>query len=306
MIGRFLAGLVASLVVCLPVAAQDPTPTPLTLPAGRYGVTTTVGDLERTYLLDIPDSYASAPAEPAPLVIVLHGTGGSGATIAEYAGFEALGERERLIVVYPDGVNANWEDGRPGGSGADDVAFISQLITGLTTALNIDPARIFVLGHSTGGTMAQRLACRLPDQIAAVGAVAAPLPEYLKPECDGSAPVPILLIHGTDDTNFPWRGIPNTFLGARDTRDYWVTHNGCGIASALLALPDTAPDDDTLTIQERFTLCDDNAEVDVYGVYGGGHTYPGHTFPGSALLGPTSMDFDAAETLWAFFVASSE
>jgi polyhydroxybutyrate depolymerase len=233
--------------------------------------------------------------------MVLHGTGGSGATIAEYAGFDALGERERLIVAYPDGLNANWADGRPGGEGGEDVAFIQRLIESLTTALNIDPARVYAFGHSTGGTMAQRLACRLPGQVAAVGAVAAPMPEYLKPECDGSAPVPIVLIQGTDDSNFAWLGIPGTFLGAHATRDYWAAHNGCGIASAQMPLPDSAPADGTLTIREQFTLCNDEAEVDFYGVYGGGHTYPGHTFPGSQLLGPTSMDFDAAETLWAFF-----
>jgi polyhydroxybutyrate depolymerase len=208
-------------------------------------------------------------------------------------------------VVYPDGLNSNWSDGRPGGEGDEDLVFIARVIDALAFALNIDPARVYAFGHSTGGTMAQRLACRLPDRIAAVGAVAAPMPVYLQPECDGSAPVPIVLIHGTDDSNFPWLGIPNTFFGARATQQYWTDHNGCGIASAQTTLPDTAPDDGTLTIVQRFTLCDDGAEVEAYGVFGGGHTYPGHSFPGSQLLGPTSMDFDAAETLWSFFTQHS-
>ena len=301
-----LAIAVLGLAVGAPLFAQDPAPTPITLPAGRYSVKDTVNGVERTYLLDIPESYAAAPDAPAPLVIVLHGTGGNGATIADYAGFDAIGERERVIVVYPDGLNANWSDGRPGGEGDEDLAFIARLIDALSIALNIDSGRVYALGHSTGGTMAQRLACRLPDRIAAVGAVAAPMPVYLQPECDGSAPVPILLIHGTDDTNFPWLGIPNTFLGARATQDYWTNHNACGIASAQTALPDTAPDDGTLTIVQRFTLCDGAAEVDSYGVFGGGHTFPGQSFPGSELLGPTSMDFDAAEALWAFFAQHSQ
>ncbi|MFN8380167.1 MAG: PHB depolymerase family esterase [Anaerolineae bacterium] len=289
----------------MPAAAQEPAPTPLTLPAGRYSVKDTVDGVERTYLLDIPESYVADPTQPAPLVIVLHGTGGTGATIADYAGFDAIGERERLIVVYPDGLNANWADGRPGGDGTEDIAFIGRMIDALSVALNIDPAHVYALGHSTGGTMAERLACTLPDRIAAVGSVAGPMPEYLKPECDGSAPVPILLIQGTDDSNFPWTGVPNTFLGALKTRDYWARHNQCGISSAQTPLPDTSPTDGTLTILEQFTLCTDNAGVDFYGVYGGGHTYPGHTFPGSEFLGGTSMDFDAAEVLWSFFEAHS-
>ncbi|MBL8147606.1 MAG: hypothetical protein JNL34_14595 [Anaerolineae bacterium] len=301
MIVRLLTGLALCLALCLPAAAQEPTPTPLTLPAGRYSVKDTANGVERTYLLDIPESYVAGPSLPAPLVIVLHGTGGAGATIAGYAGFDAIGERERLIVVYPDGLNASWADGRPGGEGTEDVAFISRMIDALSAALTIDPARIYAFGHSTGGTMAQRLACALPGRIAAVGSVAGPMPEYLKPECDGSPPVPILLIQGTDDSNFPWRGIPNTFLGALATRDYWARHNQCGISSAQTPLPDAAPDDGTIAILEQFTLCASSALVDFYGVYGGGHTFPGHPFPGSALIGPTSMDFDAAEVLWSFF-----
>ena len=305
MIIRFLAGLALSLLLGLPVAAQEPVPTPLSLPAGRYSVKDTVDGVERTYLLDIPESYAANPEVPAPLVIVLHGTGGAGVTIAGYAGFDLIGERERLIVVYPDGLNANWADGRPGGEGLEDIAFIGRMIDALSATLQIDSARVYALGHSTGGTMAQRLPCHLPERLAAVASVAGPMPEYLMPECDGSAPVPIVLIQGTDDTNFPWRGIPGTFLGALDTRDYWARHNQCGIASAQTPLPDTAPDDGTLTILERFTLCAASALVDFYGVYGGGHTFPGHPFPGSALIGATSMDFDAAEVLWSFFAAQA-
>jgi len=302
---RFLAIAALALLIALPAAAQDSPPTPLSLPAGRYSVTDTVEGIERAYLLEIPQSYVANPAEPAALVIVLHGTGSAGATIADYAGFDLIGERERVIVAYPDGLGANWSDGRPGGEDDEDIAFINRLIEALTTALNIDRARVYVFGHSTGGTMAQRLACALPGQIAAVGAVAAPMPVYLQAECDGSAPLPILLVQGTDDANFPWLGIRDTFLGALATRDYWVAHNGCGIASAQTPLPDQAPDDGTLTIREHFTLCTDGAEVEFYGVYGGGHTFPGHPHALSALSGRTSLDFDAAEALWAFFAAHS-
>ncbi|HYO87313.1 MAG TPA: alpha/beta fold hydrolase [Candidatus Limnocylindrales bacterium] len=297
-----LAGLLVSLVLCLPAAAQPAQPTPIPLPAGRYGVTDNSSGVERTYLLEIPESYTANPGQPAPLLIVLHGTGGSGSAIAEDAGFDALGERERLIVVYPDALNGQWADGRPGADGPEDVNFISRMLDALSATLSLDPARVYVSGFSSGGTMAQRLACALPERLAAVGTVAAPMPVYLQPECDGSAPVPVLLIQGTDDSNFPWLGIPNTFLGAQATRDYWVQHNGCGIASAQTPLPDSAPDDGTLTIREQFTLCRDEAEVMFLGVYGGGHTYPGHPF----AFGPTSMDFDATEAQWAFFSAHEQ
>ncbi len=298
---RFAAGLLVSLVFCLPATAQNTQPTPVPLPAGRYGVKDTVGGVERNYLLDVPESYAADPSEPAPLVIVLHGTGGNGAGIADYSGFDAVGERERLLVVYPDALDMQWADGRPGKNGVEDVAFVSRMIDALSVTLTIDTDRVYVFGFSSGGTMAQRLACAMPERLAAVGAIAAPVLTFIQPECEGTDAVPIMLIQGTDDNNFLWLGIPSSFLGAHDSRDFWVEHNGCGIASAQTPLPDNAPDDGTLTIRQRFTLCTDDAEVEFLGVYGGGHTFPGHSFPGSFALGPTSADFDASEALWDFF-----
>lgn len=300
---RYVAGLLVSLVFCLPAAAQSAQPTPISLPAGRYGVTDTINGIERTYLLTIPESYAANPEEPASLIIVLHGSGGNGNSIANYSGFAAIAEHERLIVVYPDALEGQWMDGRPGADSSDDVTFINRVIDALSATLTLDPNQVFALGFSSGGTMAQRLACALPERLAAVGAIAAPMPAYLQAECEGTAPIPIMLIQGTDDSNFPWLGIPDTFLGARATRNFWVAHNSCGIASAQTPLPDNAPDDGTLTIREQFSFCAADAEVRFYGVYGGGHAWPGRTFADSFVPGPTSMDFDASEALWSFFSA---
>lgn len=301
MIFRFVAGLLAGLVFCLPAAAQNGQPAPVSLPAGRYGVTDTINGVERTYLLAIPESVAANPEAPAPLIIVLHGTGGSGSSTADEAGFTAIAERERLIVVYPEALDGQWMDGRPGADGPEDVTFITRVIGALGATLALNPDQVFVLGFSSGGTLAQRLACALPEQLAAVGVIAAPMPEYLQAECAGTAPIPIMLIQGTDDSAFPWLGVPGTVLGGRATRDFWVAHNGCGIASAQTPLPDNAPADGTLTIREQFSLCAANAEVRFYGVYGGGHAWPGRAFSGAS--GPAGMDFDASEAMWSFFSA---
>ena len=78
----------------------------------------------------------------------------------------------------------------------DDVAFIGELLDYLEATLCIDPARVYATGISNGSAFAQRLACLMPDRIAAVAAVAA----FVYPVvCDAAPPVPIIAFHGTAD-----------------------------------------------------------------------------------------------------------
>ena len=57
-------------------------------------------------------------------------------------------------------------------SQVDDVAYLDGLITEISAAYNVDPKRIYVVGHSNGGFMAYRMACAKADRIAAVVSVA--------------------------------------------------------------------------------------------------------------------------------------
>ena len=69
--------------------------------------------IERTYHLYIPDSYS--PGKPVPLLIVLHGGGGTGRDMefkTTHEGFDRLADKENFIVVYPDASKRHWNDGR--------------------------------------------------------------------------------------------------------------------------------------------------------------------------------------------------
>src|SRR5689334_13724540 len=63
--------------------------------------TMTVGGLNRTYDVHLPNG--EAPSAPAPLVIVLHGGGGNAANAARMTGMDAKADREGFIVAYPNG-----------------------------------------------------------------------------------------------------------------------------------------------------------------------------------------------------------
>lgn len=267
---------------------------------GGYTARDTINGQERLYRIYIPETYPDATA-PLPLVLMLHGATGTAEGIEAITNFNELADREGFVVVYPEGVDLAWRDDREPNDPIDDVAFIATLIDDMTTRLNIDPARVYATGFSAGGMMAFRLACELQDKITAVGVIATTLPRYLSDNCQNVAPIPILVIHGTNDPIVFWEGSIG-YMSLVETLNFWVERNQCDPAVGVTGELDAVPDDITAVRLIQFNACADGTEVSVYSVLGGGHTYPGHTIiaPGRDL-GTTSQEFDANEALWQFF-----
>lgn len=266
---------------------------------GYYTVQAGSGGVNRRFLLSIPVSYFNG-AGAAPVVFALHGAGGTGAGYETYAGWGQLSEDERIIMVYPDGVDGQWNDGRPGAL-YNDTAFIRGIVDALSEILAINLDRVYATGYSMGGMMSLRLACLLPDYFAGAASIASTMPQYIVQDCDGTAPRPVILLVGTDDHVIPWTGIRNAYMDAMSSATYWSEHNGCQFIGPLDALPDEDAGDGTRVIRQNFTNCEENASVSFYGIFGGGHTVPGSEFPGGFAAGVTSNDISAAEEIWAFF-----
>jgi polyhydroxybutyrate depolymerase len=150
--------------------------------------------------------------------------------------------------------------------------------------------------------MAYRLGCELPSVFAAVGSVASTMPIYLLPSCNNSAPVPVIVFQGTDDGVIPWTGVQGAYLSAAQTVGFWGNHNACTDELTIEMMPDTVstPDDFTLVVRQEVIGC--AADVVVYGVYFGGHTWPGHPL-NAPQLGQTTLDVDATALTWEFFKA---
>ncbi|HNV72206.1 MAG TPA: PHB depolymerase family esterase, partial [Candidatus Ozemobacteraceae bacterium] len=140
------------------------------------------GPLTRTYELFVPKNVVGS--SPVPLLLVLHGGGGTGRGMQylTLGRFNELAEREGFVVAYPDGLKKNWNDGRDvpaseaHASKLDDVGFLKALIQKLQTELSIDPSRIYACGISNGAFMSARLAIEAPDVFAAVALVTGSLP----------------------------------------------------------------------------------------------------------------------------------
>ncbi|MEY4400981.1 MAG: hypothetical protein RL072_846 [Actinomycetota bacterium] len=179
-----------------------------------------------------------------PLIIVLHGFGGSAAAISEYAGFEAVisGSGSGAVVAYPDGIGA--ETGSPqswnaGGccpfamfEAVDDVGFLAQLIDVVEADFSIDSERVWVVGHSNGGMLAYRLACELADKVSAIGVAAGAM---MLDACTPSRAVNVLHLHGELDTVVPSNGgevLGVLFPSARQSIERYAVAASCSPATS--------------------------------------------------------------------------
>lgn len=288
-----------------PEVTPEMTPSAIEFPGpGGYTVSGVVDGFPRLYRIYIPKSYTAD--EPMPVLFVFHGAGGTGASIAAVTDFNTIADAEGFIAVYPDGINHIWNDGRPPDpvlGPVDDIGFVTLMLETIKESLNVDSTRIYATGYSAGGMFSYRLGCDLPDDFAAVASVASTFPEYLAENCQDSPPMPLLVIQGTDDPIVPWIGYRNGYLSALRTLDYWGRHNGCEAIVDLTIQDDTDPDDGTRVMLEGRGDCTSDADVMLYGIYYGGHTWPSHPLEASFDLGRTSMDIDASRVIWDFFAA---
>jgi polyhydroxybutyrate depolymerase len=269
---------------------------------------------ERRYYVHVPPGLDAQ--QPTPLVIALHGGGATAKSIIEGSKLSAIADREKFVVVYPESVNRQWNNGSKGGSlkvrhgNADDVRFISELIDLVASERNIDPRRIFATGMSMGAMMCYRLACELSNRIAAISPVAGPLPVELK-GCKPSRPVPVMAIHGTDDPIVPYAGGSygglrrklGDVLSAEDTVHMFARLNGCSDKPTLADPVDRKPDDGTRVIKRTYAECREGASVELLTVEGGGHVWPrGKQYLPSQLVGRVTQEIGSG-AIWEFFKA---
>jgi polyhydroxybutyrate depolymerase len=264
------------------------------------------GGHERCYALYVPASYD--PERPAPLVVSQHGFSSNPDSQALITGWQKLADREGFLVAYPQGTSwpQRWNAGTEWNAGTDDVQFYRDMLDDLAGAAAVDPSRIYVNGFSNGGGMAVRIACQAADRVTAIGTVAAAVVDLS--DCDPARPVPVLAFHGTADplvpyeggdmSGHPWRkgaegtGAPTHFVGAEELTAQWAQINGCAPEpEAIPPLGDVRG--------ERYTNCDQGADVILYTVKEGGHTWPGGVpIP---VVGKTTEAIDATEEMWRFF-----
>jgi polyhydroxybutyrate depolymerase len=288
-------------------------------PHGNKTGSIIIAGLKRTYLIHIPSSGFN---HPRPVVFVLHGGGGNGGKMIKLTngGFDKLADKKGFIVVYPDGFEKNWNDGRSASEASyetfknntDDTGFIAALIDDLIKKYNADAKRVFVTGISNGAMMSYRIGCELTGKIAAIAPVAGNIPLNFIKQCKPSKPVSVLAINGDADPLMPYNGgeVTGPFgkrkfgrvVSVHESVMFWVKNNGCSPDPIITEVPYKDPDDGARVQKQQFKNGRDNSEVILYTIRNGGHTWPGgYQYLGEWIVGKTCRDMNATEVIWEFF-----
>ena len=255
---------------------------------------------KREYLLYVPKSYD--PNKSVPLVITIHGFTQWPANQAAVSQWNELADEEGFIVVYPSGLGfpKRWRvspDFDDSAAVEIELQFFRDLIDKLSKEYNIDPERVYANGLSNGGGMSVRLACDMPEHIAAIGCVAGAYLVDLN-ACPGG--VPGIFFHGQADKVVPFEGgyarsfpidFPNIAVFVND----YAQTNGCDAKETVILETENV-------LGVRYEGCDPGAYVKFYTIADGGHTWPGGKPLPAFIVGKTTQEIDATRLMWEFFV----
>ncbi|MBM9500011.1 prolyl oligopeptidase family serine peptidase [Leptospira sp. 201903071] len=272
----------------------------------------TVDGMERTYWIHLPEKKNSA-TEKLPLVFGLHGRLGSGKNIMEDSKLNRISDREGFIVVYPDGIDRSWADGR-GATPADkqkinDVHFLEKLIDHISESHPIAKDKVFIFGHSNGGFMTQRILIERTKLFRAGVSVSSQISEFVLRNFEPSSNISVAFINGTKDFTVPYYGgyvrDGGEILSVEDSVNRWLQWNSCVIQPEIKKKDDM--DDGTSVEIYSYNQCKGNTSVRLYKIVDGGHNWPGvnRKVPFIKMGNPT-YELDPAEEIWAFFKSKLE
>lgn len=236
------------------------------------------------------DVIVPSGSGPHPVVIMLHGNGGTSSFI------NSMGSLlDSVIRVAPNGYLNSWNVDNEG-SKAPDVAFLRELIEQLKSYDNVDPERISIYGSSNGAGMTNRLLIDL-DGDAFQRAACSVSQMITKMYHDGSfwtdpvgdnsysqtitpaAGRHILTISGDADPLIPYtggNGVGTTFMDAQESTYRFAQAMGesgtqLSDASGVSGnLNDADPDNDFSPVFVRYRYL--NGQVEHYKLRGGNHS----------------------------------
>lgn len=274
---------------------------------GTQGYALKAAGYNRTYVLHTPPSFSFGVAQP--VVLLMHGTAGDGLSFLHDNGWAVKADVEGFIAVAPDALGtfpdapvslignpSAWSATQFSFGGATtnfDVLFFDALLADLSAKLGFNVERVFIAGHSGGGSMGFVLASERSGRVAALGADAShwigigPAPE---------PPTPTIFIVGTQDSLAPLTGGSGLTPSIDFTLARWGLALGCTGS-------DTTSDDDRLRIVD-YSGCRNGTPFQAIFINGQGHAWPGGNGLNEIVLGPDTGFLNGTDTMWSFFVAN--
>ncbi len=263
--------------------------------------------LNREYIIHIPSNYNEK--SNMPILFSFHGGGGYASEHMQTINMNSISDTAGFIAIYPQGA-IDYEGADPGTTPStswlhkaptshNDVNFISAIIDSVASEYSVDLNRVYACGYSEGGIFSYELGCRLNDKIAAFASVSGSMltdsfrTDYGFGVCDPNHPTAVLLIPGTDDSNYHsiYSGFEPYYLSVMDITNYWSAHNNTDAIPIVNDIYDSNPNDGS-TVEKREWINGNNcSSVMELKVIGGEHDWPGSF---------GNMDISASEEIWKF------
>lgn len=277
----------------------------------------------------VPSSYR--PNDARPLVVLLHGCTQDPADFARGTAFDALAEREGLLVLYPEQPQSansnqcwNWFETAHQARGRGEPASIVGCVEGVASEFSVDRERVYVAGISAGGAMSSILGATYPDVFAAIGVhsgleyaaadgmgsafsamfTGGPDPEQaaldaLRAMGSNERALPVLVVHGADDYTVRPINAEQTIAQFAQVADLALD----GVDNDDVSARPSTSRSGTAPGGRRYAVFDHHAPggsvlLRYLRVEGMGHAWSGGDASGSYTdpAGPS-----ASEALWAFF-----
>jgi len=308
---RLVASLLAAALLIVAVSGQGRPVEARPASGSAEAGTLVTGSMQwegrtRTFRIFVPAAYTAGTA--APLVVGLHGGFGSGEQFRRDNGLNRALSSRGMLGVFPDGVAGpvngirTWNAGNccayAQAAGVDDVGFIEALVAKVQRRYDVDPLRVFAMGHSNGAMLSYRLACDLPGVFAAIAPVEGAIDDTRA--CRPRHRMNVLIIHGRLDRNVPWDGGVGVgysqvdYASVAQALDRWRRINHCEGPWAVNV------DGDLRTKDAQG--CDPDGAVRLRALADGNHEWPGGA-DRAFIAGSSSDALDATADALDFFLS---
>ncbi len=184
---------------------------------------------------DIIIPNGKAPDQGYPLLLVLHGYANNKFETTWYMGLQPMADRYNLLLLIPNGSleprgrrfwNATEVCCDTRKSGVDDAGYLFALLDKAKAQYPVDPNRVYILGHSNGGYMAYRLACKKPELFQGIVSLAG-AGSGREAQCSKAKALSVLQVHGDRDRVVRYDGSGRDSPSALKTAELWAQHMEC-------------------------------------------------------------------------------
>ncbi len=282
-----IKNIIFLLLVCIPIFVFGQTKSIL------------VNGVNRKYIIYTPKNYSVDKSYP--VVFNFHGGGMTPAEQMLYTGMNRTADRHGFIVVYPKGVNEDWNVGYGMSykDGTDDIGFVDSLLSHIEKEHNIIKNKVFATGLSRGGFFCHRIASELPHRFSAIASIGANLPDSVAYHHKPENPISVLMVNGKADQIVKYDGKKGGYFSALDTYSFWKTNLFTIEKIKPLYTDRKTENGKSITILETKNT---DRILTLITIEDGGHTWPGaDDFNIGLPIGPTSKELDINEYMWNFF-----